>query len=479
MTKKVALNRTNIKTDSRKVTPGDIFFAVKGTVFDGHDHIQEALKKGASAVYCERIPENLPKEAQEKFIVSEDTKTAIALTAKNIFEDPSGKLRVHGVTGTNGKTTCVFLIDAISNALGSASGFVSTVFTKETGTELKRSILTTPDVVTLNRMFAKMVADGKRSVALEVSSHALSQGRILGIALDSAVFTNITPEHLDYHKNMQTYLYEKTRIFKNLKPHGAAILNADDPLVISVSAKIKASKLVSFGIKKKANVRAENLRFFSERTEFDIKAEGAGTVSIKTGLVGEFNVYNILAAVSVFLTSGMDLSAIKKGVEKFSAPPGRLDPVESNASFKVFVDYAHTPDALKSVLSALKQLKPRKLICVFGCGGDRDKSKRPVMGRLAAEISDLVIITNDNPRGERAKSILDDIEKGMVGKSNYSIIESRRRAIYEAVSSAGERDIVLIAGKGHENYQIMQNEILPFDDKKVAKDALMEMGYDQ
>ncbi len=477
MTKIVKLDRTNIKTDSRKVMPGDIFFAVKGTVSDGHDHIQEALNKGASAVYCERVPENIPKEAREKFIVSQDTKTAIALAAKEVFRDPSSILRVHGVTGTNGKTTCVFLIDAISDALGSASGFVSTVFTKETGTKLKRSKLTTPDVVTLNQMFARMIADGKQSVALEISSHALSQGRVSEIALDSAVFTNITPEHLDYHNNMQAYLQDKTRIFENLKPHAAAILNADDPLVMSVSTKIKASKLICFGIKEKANVRAENLRFFSDRTEFDIKLEGARTISIKTGLVGEFNVYNILAAVSVFFTSGMDLAAIKKGVENFSAPPGRLDPVESNALFKVFIDYAHTPDALKSVLTALKRLAPRKLIGVFGWGGDREKSMRPVMGRLAAEISDLVIITNDNPRGERAKSILGDIEKGMVGKNNYSIIESRRRAIYEAVSSAGERDIVLIAGKGHENYQIMQNEILPFDDKKVAKDALMEKGY--
>jgi len=477
MTKKAILNRTNIKTDSRKVTPGDIFFAVKGTVSDGHDHIQEALKKGASAVYCERIPVNLAEEAREKFIVSENTKGAVALAAKDVYGDPSSVLRVHGVTGTNGKTTCVFLIDAISDALGEASGFVSTVFTKETGTELKRSNLTTPDVVTLNRMFAEMVADGKQSVALEISSHALSQGRVSEIALDSAIFTNITPEHLDYHKNMQAYLHEKTRIFENLKPRGAAILNADDPLVMSASTKIKASKLISFGIKEKATVRAENVRFFPDGTEFDIKLEDARGVSIKTGLVGEFNVYNILAAVSAFFTPDMDLSAIKKGVENFLAPPGRLDFVENNASFKVFIDYAHTPDALKSVLSALRRIGTRKLICVFGCGGNRDKSKRPVMGRLAAEISDLVVITNDNPRGECAKSILGDIEKGMVGKSNYSIIESRRRAIYSAISVAGDRDIVLIAGKGHENYQIMQNEILPFDDKKVAKEALKKMGY--
>jgi len=477
MTKITKLDKTNIKTDSRKVTPGDIFFAVKGSVYDGHDHIQEALKKGASAVYCEKIPGNFEKVAREKFIVCEDTKSAIALAAKDVFGDPSGKLRVHGVTGTNGKTTCVFLIDAISDVLGLRSGFVSTVFTKETANKLKRSTLTTPDVVTLNRMFAEMVADGKKSVALEISSHALSQGRILGIALDSAVFTNITPEHLDYHKNMQAYFNDKTRIFKNLKPRGAAILNADDFVVMSISTKIKASKLISFGIKEKANIRAENLRFFSNGTEFDIKVEGVGTVSIKTKLVGEFNVYNILAAVSVFVAPKMDLTAIKKGIENFSAPPGRLDRVKSHAPFKIFIDYAHTPDALKNVLSALKRLAPRKLICVFGCGGDRDKSKRPVMGRLASELSDLVIITNDNPRGECAKSILDDIEKGMAGKNNYSIIEPRRRAIHEAVSTAGERDIVLIAGKGHENYQIMQNEILPFDDKKVAEEALKKMGY--
>jgi len=477
MIKKPVLNKTNIKTDSRKINPGDVFFAIKGAVYDGHEYIHEVLKKGASAVYCEKKPASLAKTAREKIIVIKDTKSALACAAKDVFGDPSRVLTVHGVTGTNGKTTCVFLIDSLSRALGEDSGFVSTVFIKKTGTKLESSKLTTPDVITLNRILAEMVSDGKRSAVLEISSHALRQGRISGIALDSAVFTNITPEHLDYHKDMKTYLYDKTRIFKNLKTGGTAILNADDSLVMSVSREISFSKLVTFGILEKARVRAENLRFFSDRTEFDMKAEGIGTVSIKTKLLGEYNVYNILAAASVFFSPHMDLNAIKKVVENFSGPPGRLDPAGKEAPFKVFIDYAHTPDALRNVLQALRLLNPRKLICVFGCGGNRDRQKRSIMGDIAGKLSDEVIITNDNPRMEDAKVILGEIEKGMSGKKNYSIIESREFAIQQAVSMAEDGDIVLIAGKGHENYQIIGNKTVPFDDKKVAEEVLKKMGY--
>jgi len=477
MIKKPVLNKTNIKTDSRKINPGDVFFAVKGAVCDGHEYIYEALKKGASAVYCEKKPAGLSKIEREKIIVIKNTKSALACAAKDVFGDPSHSLTVHGVTGTNGKTTCVFLIDSLSLALGEDSGFVSTVFIKKTGTKLESSELTTPDVVTLNRILAEMVSDGKRSAVLEISSHALRQGRISGIVLDSAVFTNITPEHLDYHKDMKTYLSDKARIFENLKTGAAAILNADDSLVMSVSREIPFSKLVTFGIREKARVRAENLRFFPDRTEFDIKAEGVGTVSVKARLLGEYNVYNILASVSVFFSPHMDLNAIKKGIENFSGPPGRLDLAGRETPFKVFIDYAHTPDALKNVLQALRHLHPRKLICVFGCGGNRDRQKRSIMGDIAGKLSDEVIITNDNPRMEDAKVILGEIEKGMAGKKNYSIIDSREFAIQSAVSMAKEGDIVLIAGKGHENYQIIGNKILPFDDKKVAEEALKKMGY--
>jgi len=477
MIKKTVLNKTNIKTDSRKINPGDVFFAVKGAVCDGHEYIYEALKKGASAVYCEKKPASLAKTALKKIIVIKDTKSALVRAAKDVFGDPSRALTVHGVTGTNGKTTCVFLIDSLSRALGGDSGFVSTVFIKKTGTKLERSELTTPDVVTLNSILSEMVSDGKRSAVLEISSHALRQGRISGIALDSAVFTNITPEHLDYHKDMKTYLYDKARIFENLKTGGAAILNADDPLVMSVSREIPFSKLVTFGIREKARVRAENLRFFSDRTEFDIKAEGVGTVSVKARLLGEYNVYNILAAAGVFFSPRMDLNAIKKVIENFSGPPGRLELAGRETPFKVFIDYAHTPDALRNVLRALRRLNPRKLICVFGCGGDRDRQKRSIMGDIAGKLSDEVIITNDNPRMEDAKAILREIEKGMAGKKNYSIIESREVAIQQAVSMAEEGDIVLIAGKGHENYQIIGNKILPFDDKKAAEEAIEKMGY--
>ncbi|MFH1552609.1 MAG: UDP-N-acetylmuramoyl-L-alanyl-D-glutamate--2,6-diaminopimelate ligase [Candidatus Omnitrophota bacterium] len=469
--------RDKIKTDSREIKPGDIFVAIKGAAHDGHDYVRDALKKGAECALCEHEISGLAEEDREKIKIFEDTRIVLADIAKHIFADPSNSLFVYGVTGTNGKTTTIFLIDGILNNAARPAGLVSTVFTKVSGDVLERASITTPDSVTLNRLLGEMVSSGKQAAAVEMSSHALDQKRTWGIELDSAVFTNITPEHLDYHGDMSTYLKDKSKIFQNLKPDGTGVLNQDDSMVISLAKTIDFPKLVTFGMTDNADVRARNVRLSIEGIEFDLVAGKLGSTRVCSRLIGKHNVYNILAAVAALYDSGLSLDEIREGLEKATAVPGRLDAVRAQAPFKVFVDYAHTPDALENVLLCLGSLAAGKLICVFGCGGDRDRTKRPVMGKIATGICDRVILTSDNPRTEDPQEILRQIEKGVLNKNNYSIIKRRQDAIRESLKTAGEGDIVIIAGKGHEDYQIIGDCRTHFDDKETAGEVLRELGY--
>lgn len=466
----------NVKTDSREIHKDDIFVAVNGTSHDGHDHVREALSLGASMAICDHDMPEISKEYPGKVIVFEDTRCALACIAKKAFKDPSSRLPVYGVTGTNGKTTTVFLIDSILNTSSIPAGFVSTVFIKVSGERMERASMTTPDVITVNRLLKKMIEDGKSAAVLEISSHALAQKRVWGIGLDSAVFTNITPEHLDYHGNMQRYLEDKARIFRDLKPGGTAVLNIDDPMIEALSKTLRCPRLLTFGLDARADLRAEDIKLSMSGSQFRLSIKGLGSIDINMSLIGKHNVYNALAAAAALVNSGIGLEKIKTGIEASLPVPGRLDPVESAAPFRVFVDYAHTPNALLSVLECLRPLAKR-LICVFGCGGDRDRLKRPLMGEVAARICDRVVLTSDNPRSEVPADILGDIEKGMSNNSNYSIMEQRKGAITEALNDAGEGDIVIIAGKGHEDYQIVKDQVLPFDDKKVAGEVLARLGY--
>lgn len=473
----INVNKDNIKTDSREVTSGDVFIAIKGTVHDGHDYIKEAFKKGASSIICEKCPDNISKEEKNSIITVENTRAALGHVAKHVFGDPSGSLVVYGVTGTNGKTTTVFLIDSILSQSGRASGLVSTVFTKTENDTFRASSMTTPDQLTLNRLLSDMVASGKKAAAIEISSHALDQERVWGINLDSAVFTNISPEHLDYHGDMQTYLEDKARIFDNLKEAGTAVLNFDDVMVIGLRDSIKAPNIITFGMTKGADVHAEVVKLKAEGTELDITFGKTGRTRMVTRLIGLHNVYNILGSSAALLAGGLAIDEIKKGIENAQAVPGRLEMIASSALFMTFVDYAHTPDALENVLKCLRPMTKERLICVFGCGGDRDPAKRPVMGRIASEICDTVILTSDNPRREDPLSILDEIEKGMPNKTNYSIISERGEAICAALKEAREGDVVLIAGKGHEDYQIIGEKRNHFDDREIAREKLKELGF--
>jgi UDP-N-acetylmuramoyl-L-alanyl-D-glutamate--2,6-diaminopimelate ligase len=472
-----SIKKGNIRTDSRQVRSGDVFVAIKGTVHDGHDHVTEALSRGASFVLCDREVQGLSETDRGKILFVKDTREALGDVANRIYGDPSGDLKVYGVTGTNGKTSTIFLIDGILNKMGRPSGLISTVFTKTADDSIVRSSMTTPDALSLNRFLSQMVAGWKQAAAVEISSHALDQKRVWGLKLDSAVFTNITPEHLDYHKDMVTYLSDKARIFEYLKPGGVGVLNEDDPMVIGLRDKIDLPRLVTFGLGERADVRADNIIMSAEGTEFDLVTRDIGTAHVKTSFIGRHNVYNMLAAAASLVESGLIADDIAEGLGCAPQVPGRLEKIDSAAPFGTFVDYAHTPNALENVLGCLRSLARDRLICVFGCGGDRDKTKRPVMGQIAADICDLVLITSDNPRTEDPMDIIRDIEKGVLNKSNYSIILQRQDAIREALKAAKDGDIVVIAGKGHEDYQIIGDRVTHFDDREVARVTLKELGY--
>jgi len=469
------LKRGNIRTDSRRVVKGDVFVAIKGTARDGHDHINEAIGNGASLVVSGRAVPGVPGE---KLMVVPDPVEALVEMARKVYEDPSALLKVYGVTGTNGKTTTVFLIDTILTHAGISCGFTSTVFMKTSPGDMEVSNMTTPDVLAVNNALYRMKAGGMEAAAIEVSSHALSQRRIGGIGLDAAVFTNITPEHLDYHKDMDSYLRDKVKIFGYLKPGGLAAVNADDPMIAGYRPDLPAGcRLVRFGMGPDVDVSACNIEASMGGTEFDLNIRGAGRSRIRSRLIGGHNVYNMLSAVSALLDSGISPDVMGQALEKARPVPGRLEAVDSAAPFRVFVDYAHTPNALENVLKCLRPLSGNRLICVFGCGGDRDRTKRPVMGRIASEMCDRIFITSDNPRTEQPEAILEQIRKGVPGTGNYSIIGDRREAISNALAFAAAGDIVLIAGKGHEDYQIIGDTRLHFDDKEVAAGILMDLGY--
>ncbi len=474
---KILPMKDKLKTDSRKIVPGDVFVAIKGVYHDGHDFVLEALKRGARCVVSEKNIEGLSAEDKEKVVIVSDTREILADFVKFIYDDPSEHLSVYGVTGTNGKTSTVFLIDGILSSSGRKSGFTSTVFSKISGDIKVRSDMTTPDIVTMNHLLSEMVDNGKDAAVIEISSHALSQKRVEGIGLDSAVFMNITPEHLDYHENMDNYLEAKKKIFALLKPGGVGVLNVDDPALISIKKSLDTDNIITFGIENKGDVRAENIKTDISGSEFDLSVRDNALVRIKTSLIGRHNIYNMLAAAAAVMKSGISVMEIKKGLENVSGPPGRLEKVISNAPFNVFIDYAHTPDAMKNVLECLKPMTEGELICVFGCGGDRDKTKRSIMGKIVSSLAEKVIITSDNPRTEDPLMIIREIKGGIVGNPVCKVIEKRYNAINEALNTAGENDIVLIAGKGHEDHQIVGKEKMRFNDKEVVREILGKMGY--
>jgi len=454
-----------VTSDSRQVKDDFIFVAVNGNKMNGNLFIGEAIKNGARAVISDtRVKDNDYKN----FIHVNDSRLALARLAAELFSYPSRKMKVVGVTGTNGKTTVTYLIEHILRQAGYKTGVIGTInYRFDNKVILAKN--TTPGPEFIQSLLAQMYNEDIRYVAMEVSSHALDQGRVNGVDFSTAVFTNLTQDHLDYHKDMEEYFRAKSSLFRNLNSGAMSIINKDDPYAQRL-INLTGSRVVTYSLKQPADISASKIKLGMHGTSFYVSFPEA-KMEINTKLIGRHNVYNILAAFEFAMQEGFDPEAVKRSVESFSHVPGRLEEIDLGQPFKVFVDYAHTEDALRNVIMSLKEIEHNRIIVVFGCGGDRDSTKRPKMGYVASELADQVIITADNPRSEDANGIIADILKG-IKKNNYKIIADRALAIEEALKMAEENDIVLLAGKGHENYQVFKDRTIDFDDREEAKRCL-------
>jgi UDP-N-acetylmuramoyl-L-alanyl-D-glutamate--2,6-diaminopimelate ligase len=460
--------------DSRRLRKGDAFVALRGDKVDGHDFVDEAVGAGVSVIVCEEIVGTFPSVTQVRV---SDCRVALAHLAAKIHGFPSEALKLIGITGTNGKTTTSYLIAAILEAAHLSTGVIGTLAYKIGNRELPAHN-TTPPADELQEMFAQVLHGGGKAVVMEVSSHSLVQHRVDEVAWDAGVFTNLTQDHLDYHKTMQAYCDAKKILFQRLgagKKKASAILNADDAKVDEFRKALKADVLVkTYGLSHSADIWAESVEQSINGCRFILRTKDSKT-PISTTLCGAHNVSNCLAAAATALSLGFDVDVIKKGLESVKNVPGRLERV-GDALFSVFVDYAHTDDALKNVLKTLRPLAKGRLITVFGCGGNRDALKRPLMGRVASEMSDINIITTDNPRYEEPSAIADQIAAGFGVRKNFEIVLDRREAIRAAIKVAKSGDVVLLAGKGHETYQDICGTRSAFDDRKVASEALEKMS---
>ncbi len=464
-----------LTADSRAAGPGKLFAALRGETSDGHDYIEQALTNGAAAILAET---DVPTDFRGTWITVKDSKTALAEAADAFFRKPSDRLLVVGVTGTNGKTTTGFLLRHLIESAKGTCGLIGTVkYITGEGAEETASH-TTPDSITLQRLLRTMTENLCVGVAMEVSSHALMQQRTHGIRFDAAIFTNLTQDHLDYHKTMEAYYEAKARFAAHLVEQGgnkkpALIVNTDDAAGRRMAREYEGRlKIVTFGMNVHADFRATQMTATMKGTTFTLDARGRSFL-VRMPQIGRFNVYNALGALAAVWAMDLNLRQAVKALEDSPQVPGRLEAVSDNKPFKVFVDYAHTPDALENALRTLRDLSPRRIITVFGCGGDRDRTKRPRMGAAAEAGGHYSILTNDNPRSEEPEAILADIKAGMRGE-NHEIIPDRRLAIERAIALAGGGDIVLIAGKGHETGQTAKGVVTPFDDVQAARQILRQ-----
>lgn len=451
-----------ISSDSKTVRKGYLFIAVSGTNLDGHKFANEAIDKGCVAVVLEKdvaIPDGIAQ------IFVSDSRTAAPKIANNFFGRPIEKLKCIGITGTNGKTTISYLIDSIISAAGHKAAVIGTISYK-IGKRVIPATNTTPGPIDLYSFMNEAVKNSSDHFVMEVSSHALDQNRVGGIDFSAAIFSNLTGDHLDYHKTFDEYFRAKSRLFESLGDDAYAVINIDDEWGKRL-VKLTKGRVVTYGTKLAADYLASHIELSLDGTRFTIDLP-KGKLAVTSKLIGLHNVYNMVAAAACGMSLGFSAEEVKRGLENLKAVPGRLEPVDCGQPFKIFVDYAHTDDALYNVLSALRPLISKKVIVVFGCGGDRDRTKRPRMGKVVSDMADFAIVTSDNPRSEEPQAIADEITAGIT-KKNYKVTLDRSRAIEEALSMAKEGDCVLIAGKGHEAYQILKNTAIAFDDKEVAK----------
>lgn len=465
------VNISGIACDSRQVQRGSLFVAVDGAVHKGGAFIDEAIQRGAACVVSESSPGSSLRDGEVPFIRYSDTRYALAELADEFFGHPSKELKAAAVTGTNGKTTVTYLIKCICEEAGYPAGVIGTVGYSFKGKEFPAAN-TTPGPVELQSLLRQMADAGCAYCIMEASSHGISQQRVQAIDFIAAIFTNLTQDHLDYHRSMENYFAAKSKLFRNLSKGAYAILNADDPAALRLRP-LGAGRPISYGIHSDAQVKAERVTSGLAGSEFILNAMGK-KIRIKAPLIGSHNISNILAAAAFALTQNIELTQIKKALGGFTGVRGRLQRVTAKEK-NVFVDYAHTPDALENVLRTLRALSHNKITVVFGCGGERDSLKRPLMGEVARRYADNIIITSDNPRSEDPDRIAKDIARGIKNKA-YRIILDRKEAIAFSLAKSGKGDIVLIAGKGHERYQIFKDKKTEFDDYEVAREYLKGKG---
>lgn len=469
---------SDITADSRQVEKGSLFICLDGSTVDGHSYAQQAVDAGASALL---VSKDVAVVGDVTIIRVEDTRQAMMGCVPAFFDYPALSMRMIGVTGTNGKTTTTHMIAHILRAKGYKVGVIGTVhiLIGDTSYPIHN---TTPDVVDLQHILAQMVREGVTHCVMEVSSHALALGRVAGVEYDTAVFTNLTQDHLDFHKTFENYLAAKCKLFEQVsadhqsKSNKGAVINIDDPYGCRVVDKTTAP-IITYSTSGKGSLNAKHIAMTAKSLTYTISYNNREyPVTINT--TGLFNVYNTLAAIGACLYEGLSFEEIDTALSSFSSVPGRFELIEEGQPFAVVVDYAHTPDGLENILQTAKKIVQHHIIVVFGCGGDRDATKRPIMGKIAAQYGDVIIVTSDNPRTENPEKILKDVEVGVKNNlregTSYRVIADRRQAIQAAIAMAQNGDVVIIAGKGHENYQILNEGTIHFDDREEARIALKE-----
>jgi len=468
---------TGIACHSKQVRPGDLFVAIEGVSMDGHAFLDEAIARGASAIVAQRLPASYRGGASSGYaapsracpcVVVRETREALAVMAARFYGHPSRKLRLVGVTGTNGKTTTTYLLKAILETAGFRAGLLGTIV-YQIGGRVVPSTNTTPGPLELQRYFAQMVGEGLQWCAMEVSSHALAQGRVAGLEFEAAIFSNLGSDHLDYHKTREAYAAAKRRLFEYLRPDGYAMINADDEYGRTLAETIPNRRIVTYGMERPAKASAKHVACSWQGTSLVLDTPW-GVVPVATPVLGRHNVWNITAAATTLLALGLSPAVVRDGLAAIEQVPGRMERVPNEIGLNILIDYAHTADALRLVLLSLRELTRGRLIVVFGCGGDRDQTKRPVMGRIASLLADHVILTSDNPRGEEPIDIIHQIKSGFApGFSQFQVLPDREQAITTALAAAHLYDTILIAGKGHEAYQIFDHISVPFSDRDVIE----------
>ena len=458
-----------ISCDSREEQKDGLFVALQGFKFNGRDFIKDAIAKGAKII-VKQSGSNGPRAGMDDVCVLDvdDPKYFLYCIGQRFFGSPSDKIKSVGVTGTNGKTTITYLIESIIHAAAKRCGVIGTV-NYRIGTKIIPSKNTTPGFLDNQRYLAQLVGLGVDYCVIEASSHALDQGRLEGVHFSAGIFTNLTQDHLDYHKDMDNYFKAKSLLFKNLSSQAQSVINVDDDYGKRLCP-ITKSKIVTYAIDTPADVRAQNITYHLSGSQFEIIFP-KGKIKIHTRFIGKHNIYNILAAFAWGLSQGFDPELVRQGIENLAHVPGRLEAVENNNGFFIFIDYAHTEDGLSNVLKSLRAVTLAKIILVFGCGGDRDRTKRPKMARAACALADHTIVTTDNPRSEDPQAIINEVITGFT-KKNYEICMDRKEAIGRALKMAQKGQIVLIAGKGHEDYQVFKDHTIAFNEREIVKEFL-------